>query len=122
MNDIYIFEIQDNNHLEYDKLLMLYQNKESLLKPLVEKFEGGLSEFPSFENIIKFLREHKISNLTSYPPNDLNTICSHPYEIGDLTEDELENGARFHRFYHFEFSPSENQISVLKKIKLMLSI
>jgi hypothetical protein len=115
MKDIYIFEIQDNDHKEPDKNLMLYQNKNSLLIPLVKNFENGWSEFPSFENIIKFLKENKINNLTSYFPNDLDTICSHPYEIGDFTDYELENGACFHRFYHFEFSPSKNQINILKE-------
>lgn len=115
MKEIYIFEIQDNDHYEYNRNLMLYQNKDYLLTPLIKEFENGQSKFPSFENIIQFLKENKINNLTSYFPNDLDTVCSQPYEIEDFTDYELENGACFHRFYHFEFSPSKNQIKTLKE-------
>lgn len=121
MKDIYIFGIQDNDHKEYDITLMLYQNKDSLLTPLIKKFENGWPKFPSFENIIQFLNKEKINKLITYCPNNLDTICSHPYEIGDFTDYELENGACFHRFYHFEFSPSKNQITVLKENKININ-
>jgi hypothetical protein len=118
MNDIYIFEIKDNDYRERDETLMLYQNKDSLLTPMVEDFENGWPVFPSFETIIDFLNKNNVNKLISYTPEDLDTICSHPYEIGDFTDYELEYGACFHRFYHFEFSPSDEQKIVLLENKI----
>jgi hypothetical protein len=120
MNDIYIFEIEDNDYGVRDNNLMLYQNKDSLLTPMVEDFENGWPVFPSFETIIDFLNKSNVNKLISYAPEDLDTICSHPYEIGDFTDYEIEYGACFHRFYHFEFSPSDAQKIVLLENKISI--
>ncbi len=118
MNEIYLFEIIDNDYKENENNLMLYKIKNFFLTPLIDDFEKGHPKFPCFENIMHYLNEQKINTITTYFPTDLDTVCSHPYEIGDFTNEEIEFGACLHRFYHLEFSPLKEQIKILGENKI----
>ena len=113
MDKIYIFDITDNDFRECTNNLMLYSIKDSFLTPLINDFEKGGAEFFDFKKIISYLNKHKINTITTYSPIDSDTLCSHPYEIGDFTDEEILRGADFDRFAHLEFSPLKEQIKLL---------
>jgi hypothetical protein len=121
LNQIYIFEIRDADRKSEGFSLMLYKIKDSYLTPLISDFERGSASFPSFENIIEYLTQKKVNSLTTYLPHNLDTVCSQPYEIGDFTDYEIENGFDSHRFLHFEFSPTDKEKTILSQNNITIN-
>ncbi len=118
MDELYIFEIRDNDRDYSDINLIVYGIKNSFMTPLNDKFKIGFSAFPSFENIMDHLTNKKINTLNTYSPNNLELVCSQPYELGDFTDEEISSGACFYRFDHLEFFPSKKEKQILKENKI----
>lgn len=118
--EVYGFEITDNDHVSSNGY-MLYTNKKGLLTPAIEEFQKGLSTFFNFDNMINVLKNNKISQLITYFPQNLDTICKHPYEI--TNDDDFEackDDGNWNKYNHSEIYLNKEKVLIFKKNNIKL--
>lgn len=117
---VYVFKVWDNQGVNTPEKFMLYTIKDDFLKPTLEDFARGCTNFFSFQTMISCLECNKIKTITTYHPNS-ETVCSQPYELNnEETIEACKSDGEWNRFEHQGVDFSHKEIKILKKYGIEL--